>query len=143
MGPCLLSGDLCKRRRRAGCHSFSARTQLLSLVWAWLPLIPARLLFPQRLVLSFPGENVVFVPQRLFLPVLPWWGPAGEGLSVRSQSLAAGDKGLPCPHSPPYAGCTELSEASLSLGTNHAVLGVEREFWANSFSFFIFKNCLC
>lgn len=139
---CMLFGDLCKRRRRAGCHSYPAGTQLLSLVWASLSLIPARPLFPQCWLLCFSGENAVFVLQRLFIQVLPWWGSAGEGRRVRSRSLAAGGQGQPLS---PFSALCGLRRALriLSLGTNHIVLGVEREFWANSFSFFIFKNCRC
>lgn len=91
----MLSRDLCERRRGAGCHSCPAGILLLSPAWAQLFLIPARPLFPQHWPLRFTGENVVFVLLRLFIPVLPWWGQAGEGLPGRIQSLAAGGQGPP------------------------------------------------
>lgn len=86
------SPDLCKRR--AGCHSYQAGAQLLSPVWAQLPLIPARPLFPQCWPLCLTAENVVFVLLRLFIQVLCWWGRAGGGPRIQSPQLR--DKGRPC-----------------------------------------------
>lgn len=56
---------------------------------------PSNALFPQCWLLCFAGENVVFVLQRLFIHGLPWWGPAREGLCMRSRFLAAGGQGPP------------------------------------------------
>lgn len=111
-GACLLSGDLCKRRRRTGCHSYPAGTQLLSLVWASLSLIPARPLFPQHWLLCFQGENVVFVlPRETFHPSPALVGTSqGGALCEEPVPGSWGDKGRPCPRSPPCVGCIELSE---------------------------------
>lgn len=45
--------------------------------------------------LCFTGENVVFVPLRFSIQVLPWWRQAGEGLRGRIQPLAAEGQGPP------------------------------------------------
>lgn len=114
----MLSRNLCERRRRAGCHSCPAGALLLSPMWAQLSLIPARPLFTQQWPLCFTGENVVFVCLRCFIPVLSWWGHAGEGLPGKTQSLAAEGQGpalSPFLRLVPCVGCTKLSASSRSL----------------------------
>lgn len=131
-GACLLSGDLCKRRRRTGCHSYPAGTQLLSLVWASLSLIPARPLFPQHWLLCFQGENVVFVlPRETFHPSPALVGTSqGGALCEEPVPGSWGDKGRPCPRSPALCGlhralrmCLLTWYKSRCVGGGEGVLG--------------------
>lgn len=82
-----------------------------------------------------------------FYPSPALVGTSWEGLPGRTQSLAAEGQGPPLSAVLRLAPCAlrglHKALSILALPTNHAVLGVERKFWANSFSFFILKNCLC
>lgn len=140
----MLSRDFCESRRRAGCHSCPAGTLLFVPNLGPVLFDPSKAIVSPAWPLGFTGENVVFVLLRVFIPVLRWWGQAGRGSLGGSSPWQLRDKGHPCLLSSALRlAWVAQSSPILSLATNHAVFGVEREFWANSCSFFTFKNCLC